>query len=53
MAARLAALMADAPEAEDELEDDAQPATASVAASAKAANAGTRLIMGPHYYAGS
>jgi hypothetical protein len=35
------------------LDDDAQPATASVAASAKAANAGTRLIMEPDYYTGS
>jgi hypothetical protein len=50
MAARLAALMADAPVIEDELDDDAQPATASVAAIAKAANAGTRLIMAPGYY---
>src|SRR3984885_5284560 len=53
MAAWLAALMADVPGPDDELDDDAQPATASVAASARAANAGTRLIMGPGYYTGS
>src|ERR1700722_6061195 len=48
MAAWLAALMADVPDPADEPDDDdAQPATASVAASARAANAGTRLIMGP------
>ena len=49
-AALSAALRADVAVPEDELDDDAQPAIASVAASARAANAGTRLIMGPGYY---
>src|ERR1700677_4440604 len=52
MAAWLAALMPDMPDAAEETgdDDDAQPATASAAASARAANAGTRLIIGPRYY---